>query len=148
MNIQHDVYGDILRKLAKEAIARYDFAERLLDIPTNNRLKLNNFDHRIFQEAHDLIAAYFRYKTYIHGGLFKEEINRNDCINKWYEFFNNEVEELLTDLVFTRHIVFTILYQNTDKGYKSEDYINDALKLRYDNMLNTNPPILSKEREV
>lgn len=96
MNIQHDEYSSIIGELVSRATERYRYTEALLNVHTELGKKLpgpvtGRFDHRVVQETHDLIAAFFRFKEYPHGSLFKEEVDKAACIRRWHQFASQEI---------------------------------------------------------
>ena len=147
MHIQHDEYGSIISKFVSRAIEKYRYAEALLEVRTEIGKKLPSlstllFDHRVVQEPHDLIAALFRFKEYPHGPLFKEAVDKPDCIRRWYQFASREIEELLEQSPdFARAMVLAIAEPNNKIGYANEDIMLEFLKNRYHEMLHTVPPV-------
>ena len=97
-------------------------------------------DHRIVQESHDLIAALFRFREYPHGSLFKEEVDIDDCIRRWYDFASREIEELLEMPYFARAMILAIAEHNSEIGSENEKTMLEVLKRQYGEMLQTKPP--------
>ncbi len=153
MDIQHDEYGSIIIELVRRAIEKYGYAEAILNVPTLYPWSISpepgknlpspitdTFDHRVVQEPHDLIAAYFRFRKYPHGPLFKEDVDKIDCIRRWHQFATQEIGELLESPLFARAVVMSIAEQNNEIGYANEDTVIEFLKGRYYYMLHTTPP--------
>ena len=153
MNIQHDEYGRIISEFVRRAIEKYRYAEAILNVQTlypwssspepGKKLPspiTGTFDHRVVQEPHDLIAAFFRFKEYLRGPLFKEEVDKADCIRRWYQFASQEIGELLEMPYFARAMVLAIAEQNNEIGYANEETMLELLKTRYCEMLHTTPP--------
>ena len=162
MYVQQHEYGRIIHMFVSRAIQQYRYAEGLLGehteignkLPSLYLLKISLddhvvqgshdlIDHRIVQESHDLIAALFRFREYPHGSLFKEEVDIDDCIRRWYDFASREIEELLTWTEYTyfaRAMVLAIAEQNNEIGSENKKIMLEALKQRYGEMLQTKPP--------
>lgn len=137
MEIQHDLYGEALGYLFCEAREEFLRAERMLDERTMLGLAIENersFDHRVLQDAHDLIAAEFRYQR---ADLpqpplpFDSDTERNRLEEHWRSFVRDEAKQLAREPETCRAILMTVAYQNTEIGYQAEDTLEALLVERY-----------------
>ncbi len=100
----------------------------------------HRFDHRVLQEAHDKIAAYYRYlypdkmgqlilpfvaPDYEHLSLdaFLDEIYKRE----WSSFWYRKVKRLSEEPITVRAILTAVAYQNTDDGYEAEELLLEIL---------------------
>ena len=142
MNIQHDEYGSIISEFVSDAIKKYRYSEAILAVNTEIGKNLpSTFDHRVIQDTHDLIAAFFRFKEYPHGSLFKEEIDKADCIRRWHQFASREIGELLEMPHFARAMILAVVDKTSEMPDENEKAMLEVLKNRYCEMLQTKPPI-------
>lgn len=92
--------------------------------------KNKSFDHRVLQFQHMRMAAYYRllHKNTI-PPVFSEKIEcyRKFLIGAWKEYLFHEIHDLMESFVFCEAIVESVVYENTNKGYESEDNANDFL---------------------
>ena len=147
MYVQEHEYGRIIHMFVSRAIEKYRYAEGLLGehteignkLPSISLLRIS-LDDRVVQESHDLIAALFRFREYPHGSLFKEEIDIDDCIRRWYDFASREIEELLEMPYFARAMILAIAEHNSEIGSENEKTMLEVLKRQYGEMLQTKPP--------
>jgi len=96
--------------------------------------KNTSFDHRVLQWQHDLIAAYYRLiNINIIPPVFsvKEDYYRKFLIGAWKKYLLHEIHDLMESFVFCEAIVESVVYENTDRGYESEDRANNFLYKRY-----------------
>jgi len=145
--IQQEQYSNIVSLLVHEAIGKYRYAENLLNVDAEMRINLAglfpfNFDCKGIHEAHELIAAYFRFKKYARGPLFQDDVDKADCINRWPEWASKEIDSLLQSPEFTRAVVLTVVEQNNEIVSVNEGIITNLLKTRYHEMLDVSPPKL------
>ena len=135
--IQHELYGLSLKHLVNFAELRYLSAVRLVGVETELAKRLrskDSFDHRVLQDAHDKIAAHYRYKHDSGGqmplpmdGLSYEGRLKRD----WLMFSLDEAKRLAGIDHIARAILTSVAYQNTPKGYQAEDDLMAALKEEY-----------------
>lgn len=137
MDVQHSEYGNALHCLLKtsarhfatyymHALTRPDYVTKLVDI--------KSFDHRTLQEAHDKIAASFRFHF-----CTKDEIDsypadfdfKQYYLQSWRIYYNLEAENfsIIDDIAIA--IMECVAYENTLKGYKAEGVLNKFLGNRY-----------------
>lgn len=91
----------------------------------------STFDHRVLQDAHDTMAAYYRF-SYDDGGqldlidpvLTKEEQYQLN----WNLWFDNELKRIMginSQLVCC--VIEAIAFENSERGYNAEDKIIEIL---------------------
>jgi len=134
MNVQHDVYGWALGQLFESARAVYLHSARVIgiDTPLTQSLETSDgrFDHRVLQEAHDLLAARFRrmrpdlqqpdLEPGEHGQRLRQE---------WCRYLSKEATRLAEQPLICRAIVKAVVYQNTQAGYRAEEELAVCLRL-------------------
>lgn len=147
--VQHSLYWALLPLLLKYAKQNYMEAANILGVRTKLTDKItdiSSFDHRVLQEAHDIIAAYYRYKypdkegqlvfpcvcSDSDGKVSLEKALSELYEKEWCEFWYKETKELTRDGAIIRAILMSVVYQNTEKGYDAEELLNSLLKERYD----------------
>lgn len=138
MNLQHDVYWDILPVLLDIAHRKVRKAEALLNVAAVPSTILNHenyFDHRVLQLTHDAIAACFRFQLadQLHPQLplFGQVDEKTRVLKMWRDFFTAEVDRLTEFPAFTRDVVTAVAFENTDEGYKAEDRLYYFVKNEY-----------------
>ena len=128
--------------------------ENPLFFPEIEQLKaINSFDHRVLQNAHNKIAAFYRW---IQGASLKPAFDDGNTYGDWSNkllslgiygrpnLYNSYLLDCwkmylrfeLLDISFnhiavSEHIVRAVLFQNTEQGYKAEDSIDKFLIFRY-----------------
>lgn len=139
--VQHDAYGGMLGELFSRPRERYLDACDLLQV--NNELAdkirpMRTFDHRRLQDAHDLIAAGFRFSqggsTQLRLGETAEAYQRR-LAAEWRDFFEREVSTLSEDNNFARAVLLAAALANTPKGENAEDELRVILKRRYPGLI-------------
>lgn len=144
-NVQFRVYGEMLTRLFSRARDRYLDACGVVDVETDLAVRLkemNYFDHRTLQDAHDLIAAWFRFSGDTSGQLRLEETPEAyelRLATDWHDFFGREIGRLIESDEFTRNILTAAVFANTDRGYAAEASTRAYLKQRYLDMLRAKP---------
>lgn len=137
MWVQHDLYGSAVGRVFGACKERYMAAISLTGASTELAERIRDrstFDHRVLQDAHDWIAARFRYvfdpagqMPLPYDGLsYKEYLGR--C---WSEFFPDEVRRLSEYDTFVLAVLTSVAYQNTDPGYQAEDALVAWLQDHY-----------------
>ncbi len=137
MQVQHDVYMFTVGKLYDEALNRYLQAARPVGVETEltKRLrKRKGFDHRVLQDAHDHIAAYYRFRgcpvEYLI--LLQGSDPGLDAIKcHWQEYFAQQCWEIAQNDLAVIEILTAVAYENTEKGYEAEERLMAILKERY-----------------
>lgn len=147
--VQHSLYWALLPFLMQYAKQNYLEAANILNIRTDLMDKLtdiSSFDHRVLQEAYNIIAAYYRHKypdkdaQLVFPCVYSDSDSNISPIEAlwglyekgWCEFWHEETKELTRDGAITRAILMSIVHQNTEQGYDAEELLNSLLKERYD----------------
>ena len=134
---QFQLYWDLLPLLFLRARDRYLNACRLIEVETElgNRAKaMDQFDRRTIQDAHDLIAAWYRFSR-DDGGQLRLGESPDDyesrLAREWRHFFEAEVSRLVSIDEFTRDILRATVFANTNSGRAAEASVCERLKARY-----------------
>lgn len=97
--------------------------------------KVNSFDHRTLQDAHDILAATFRY-LHDDGGQFRiledVESQQERYLSAWIDWLYKQFEEIVTYRKFAMSIVECVVYANTELGYLAENRSCGILLNRFD----------------
>ncbi len=132
-DMQHGMYGQVCVALLDAACKRYMAAEETLQLKTADGeavRALTQFDHRVLQGAHDLIAAAYRFK-YLNLPLFPEPLNPQNIELDWMRFATKEIEKLVADPLFCRAVIISVIHANTSQGRAAEYTMEDTLRNRY-----------------
>ena len=140
MQMQHEIYGEMIAYMFGSARRRYQEAAMLLDVKTDlseSLIDQYSVDHRTLQRAHDLIAAYYRFK-HDDGGQLQlnenAEAYRLRLRNSSREFFQAEVDHLLQYAEFTRAIVTAGICHDQKRSNRATDRLCLFLEDRYSEM--------------
>jgi len=139
-DVQFRLYGEMLLRLFSRPRDRYLDASRLIQVPTELAVRvraMDGFDHRTLQDAHDLIAAWYRYFQDDGGQLRLGESPADyekRLATEWREFFEQEVASLTGSDEFTRDVLTSAVFANSDRGYAAEAGAREYLKERYASM--------------
>lgn len=130
---QHDCYGGKVAHMFAQAQRRFIQADMILqtNLPIIKEIHpIDRIDHRVLQDAHDIIAAAYRYDCDDGGqlNLFRQDKNsREDHIRKWTQWYESKITELLENPAFVRFVVLAVLHTNTKTGYEFEHRLCDFL---------------------
>jgi hypothetical protein len=136
-NIQHDEYGRSVGRIFEAARSELIHAAAVLDakLPlVDNARAVKNFDHRVLQDAHDIIAAAYRYRHDDSGQLELLEIydlQPNRYLRHWTSWLGEQLKDLVRYPQFVRPTVESVLFANTDGGYMAENRLCDTLLTHY-----------------
>ena len=135
--IQHDLYNKLLAYLLTYSKDRYFASVRLVGVNTEMTQRVasvKGFDHRVLQDAHDMIAAEYRFShdprsqmPLPFDGLSYEEY----LIHDWSDFYHKEARRLTDMDEVARAILTAIAYQNTPVGCEAEDRLMKLLRWEY-----------------
>lgn len=94
---------------------------------------LKTYDHRTLQEAHDQIAAYFRF---LHGELHlplisSEEEYKLKLEARWKGFYDVETSELAATPSINQTVIQILAHQNKEIGMYAETVLSYHLNNRY-----------------
>ena len=123
---QHDCYDGKVSHMFEQTKRRFIQADVILqtNLPIIKEIRaIERIDHRVLQDAHDIIAAAYRYDCDDGGqlNLFRQDKNsREDHIRKWTQWYEDKITELLENPAFVRFVVLAVLHTNTKTGYEFE----------------------------
>jgi hypothetical protein len=135
--IQHDIYSQMVGRLWVQARDVYLNACSLVEVETELAVRvraMHGFDHRTLQDAHDLIAAWYRFDKSDGGqlrfdGSFADYDTR--AIREWRDYFEAEAGRLCAHHRFIRDVLNATAFGNTAHGYAAEESLRGFLKMRY-----------------
>ena len=124
--LQHDQYSSYVSELFLATKKKFIQADAILNanlkITASPKL-IEHFDHRVLQDAHDIIAATYRYRfdDGLQGDLFQsDEDPRKRYLAGWAEWFFAELETLVNYPDFVRSVVECVVFANTQIGRIAE----------------------------
>lgn len=135
--VQHDAYGSVLDYWFRECRGRYLYAERLLAVrtPLGEQIEtLKGFDHRSIQDAHDVLAAYFRRDIYTgQPNLFEPQqpLTSGFMLDQWWHFVRREIEALLDEPTVTRLFLEACVNEKEAIGAGANGALAIALRTRF-----------------
>ena len=127
MQVQYDEYDRNIGRIFSSARDELAHADAILDaklLITDTALAVKRFDHRVLQDAHDIIAAAFRYHNDDGGQLrlFEDaEKQRARYAHEWNEWLGRQLLLFLRYPVFVRSVVECVVFANNVMGYMAED---------------------------
>lgn len=135
---QYDSYGysvGCIYQAARSALIR---AENLLDVsvPIGElaREKHSVKDRRVLRDAHDILAAQYRYRHDDGGQLELFPPMKNVRLRyqlAWNAWLRDECDELATSPEFVKSTLQAVVYVNTPMGYMGEDMLCHYLVCKY-----------------
>lgn len=135
--VQHDEYMRSIVSIfnvAKTALVRADAIIGSDLLIVEEARAVTTFDHRVLQDAHDIIAAAYRYQ-YDDGGqlhLFDESgAQRIRYLRQWTQWLADQLLELTGYPQFVRSVVECVIFSNTEMGYMAENRVCDILLTHY-----------------
>ena len=137
MLAQHDEYFPVISEWGRRALKRLEYAEELTggEDGLADRLRgRRGFDHRVLQEAHDLIAAWDRFSQCRWLPLFDPAPDRAALRAAWREFASAEIGRLIEDARVTKALLEAIGHENEPAGYAAEKWLGELLRARYAEM--------------
>ena len=146
MWVQHDLYGDMLGYWVQETLAFYEQSLYVWVRPeaffvVRESLKKHPFfDHRCLQNAHDMVAAFFRYAFATHEPLASLPPDAKPAMHwgaLWQAYYECECSSLARVQPIVDAILTILAHQNTPEGYAAEDTVASLLRERYLAMLAT-----------
>lgn len=135
--VQHDCYMCKVSFIFEQAKRRFIQADAIIqsNLPIIKDLRaIEKIDHRVLQDAHDIIAAAYRY-YHDDGGqlnLFRQDTTlENYYINKWTEWYEEKIKALIECPDFVSFVVLSVLNMNTKTGYDFEHRLCDFLMVHF-----------------
>lgn len=132
---QHDVYGDalgIIVATCREHVAR---AASLLEVERPRQWETDaQVDHRVLQDAHDILAAVWRHATSPRQTSLLLEVPATRAIrgvNGWLEWLRVEVRSWSEEPRLVALVSAILANQNQPTGYQAEEELVEFLHRRF-----------------
>lgn len=131
--VQHDEYGQSIGRIFEAARSEFIHADAVLNaklLMAEELRAVTTFDHRVLQDAHDIIAAAYRYRHDDGGQLQLGESRDTQQIRylrQWTSWLTSQLKELVRYPQFVRPTVESVLFANTEMGYTAENRLCDTL---------------------
>ncbi len=120
---QHDVYGEALGIIVSRCNRLARFSITVLDDSGHEEWgRIERFDHRTLQLAHDLLAAAWRFREDFQPRLlpFREAEPGVPAEELWLEWLRNEVKRWIDRPEWVRSVQLILTNQNKPVGYLEE----------------------------
>ncbi len=134
---QHDSYMQNVGALFHGARTALVYAEAVLgtDLLIVEKAKaIDQLDHRVLQDPHDIIAAAYRH-LHDDGGQYRLLHRNHDLRSRynadWNEWFSAEIQALVKHVRFVRSVVESFVFTNSPLGPVAEHSVCDVLMTRY-----------------
>jgi len=100
--------------------------------------QVQQIDHRVLQDTHDRIAAFYRLtktkEKHVSTPLEADaKTYREYLTESWKQYYFAEIDSLSKIVEFSTSVVSAVLYANQPEGYQAEDRIVAILDKRYGN---------------
>ena len=139
--VQHDMYPRNVALIFEEARVALEEAEARARVTTvigsilepRERLAL---DHRVLQDAHDLIAAQFRWQE-SQGDFLQQRSYESDrsydlrVAGVWHVFYLDELRKLVKVREFVHAVLEAVGLDHTEIGVAAQRRLGDLLRVRY-----------------
>lgn len=131
---QHDNYQKSLANIFSAAKSALIQADAIIgsNLPIVEKvLPISSFDHRVLQNAHDIIAAAYRYKN-DDGGQLRLFVGPKSLYSDlWSNWLTQELEALIVYPQFVQSIIESVVFSNTKQGYLAEEKLRNILFTHY-----------------
>jgi hypothetical protein len=136
---QHDVYHQGLRTIFETCNRLTRFARNLLgDSSTSLWGTIERFDHRTLQDAHDLLAAAWRYRVDSRQGKFPFDpkfLSTDQSVEEhWLNWLRTEVQSWWENYFLVQQVQIILSNQNTEEGYVAEARLALELLRRFSDL--------------
>jgi hypothetical protein len=135
--IQHYRYPQSVTRIflsCRRAMSKAEAVLGICHVDVEKAREIVNFDHRVLQDTHDIIAAAYRYK-FDDGGQLKlgESIGEqsNRYLSGWVNWLEQELDELTGYRGFAHSVIESVIHENTETGYQAEYAAVDILLSHY-----------------
>ncbi len=128
--MQMSCYSKALGIIVRSVVKSYQYAESVLRCEgsiSEQVRELHSFDHRTVQDAHDLIAAWYRFRRKTER-LFPLE---RDLDENWLLFLEDEATALSREPAFVIGLLDACIHANTEIGYAGEKRAHSVQRVRY-----------------
>lgn len=133
---QHDVYGPALAVIIRIVGDRWRDAHAIVGLRHDESLvfpPISNVDHRVLQDAHDLLAAIWRCERQLfHPVLQVKDLRLPELMADWLAWLDAYLRCAEGALVGA--IARSMIHQNSEEGYAAEDRAIGVLKERLKSM--------------
>ena len=121
---QHDVYESALRIIVPTCQEYERFARAMLDVGTGHEC-VTSVDHRTLQDAHDLLAAVWRFRWELRLRQFElpsEEVTLEEPQfgSHWLEWLGSEVRSWIRRPSLVQSVLDILHNQHSPEGYEAE----------------------------
>ena len=139
MWMQHDVYHEALHIISGTSQEYTNFAHRILDDRWDEWEFIDRFDHRTLQDAHDTIAAAWRFRclpSVRQMGFPIDGDHEGDpnFVGHWLNWLQEEVRSWKNSPYLIRLVMRILRNQNKSEGYRAEADLKMALIARYEDV--------------
>ena len=122
---QHETYSHNIVAIFEMARSEFVRADAILNaqlLIAETAESINKFDHRVLQDAHDIMAASYRYRCDdgVQPRLWPEGGERSSYGPRWNRWFTLELEKMIKHPSFVRAVVEAVVFSNTELGYMAE----------------------------
>ena len=134
---QHETYSHNIVAIFEMARSEFVRADAILNaqlLIAETAESINKFDHRVLQDAHDIMAAAYRYRCDDGGQLrlWPEGGERSRYGPQWNRWFTLELEKIIKNPSFVRAVVEAVVFSNTELGYMAEHRMCQFLVAYYE----------------
>ena len=124
MWLQHDVYESALRIIATTCQDHERYARGILGID-GHHVYVRSMDHRALQDAHDILAAAWRYRWELRTRQLSlqfegETEEEPDFMNRWLAWLRDEVKSWLVRPHLVRAVLEVLHNPHSPEGYEAE----------------------------
>lgn len=127
--VQHDDYGRNVVKIFKAARSELIHANAILEshlLIVKKAKEVSSINHRALQDAHDILAAAFRYQ-WDDGGqlaLFEKHDSQSSRYSfEWTSWLERQLQDLVRYPQLVRSVVQSVVFTNTEMGYMAEGQV-------------------------
>lgn len=120
---QHGVYRDALRIIVQRCIDLGGFARRLLKDTTHAEWGMvEGYDHRCLQQAHDMLAAAWRYEIRPPQRRFvvAPDLVSDATNERWLEWLSDETGSWVEEPAIVRAVLVILTNENRPRDCKAE----------------------------
>lgn len=134
-NVQHDEYSNSVLKIFQAARGVFVEATQRLDVGqaiAERVLAVKSFDHRVLQNAHDIIAAFFR--CHLDAGCpdLPEVEQSAAYLDYWREWLDEILEDLMCHEEIVRGVLHSVIFTGEKIGATAEYQLCELLALFFD----------------
>lgn len=132
MGLQFDVYGQALAHIAYQCRDFHVNAARIVcqgEEIASEIGKIDAFDHRTLQAAHDHLAAFWRANVGAVHPVLPNLRNDKEAQDDWLKWLRSEVLDWRDhNPVLVRAVCTILANENSERGYEAEDRLLSILR--------------------